>query len=82
MPQLLSVDGRRICPIQLPGHCVWLSLASSLIFCFLFCPTEGSPYRKENDSSAQRFPQSPSTNGNFRSVLAPGDSHGVTMGLT
>ena len=28
-----------------------------LFFFFLFCPTEGSLCRKENDSSAQRFPK-------------------------
>lgn len=53
-----------------------------------FCPIEGSTNSflcscmRKNVPSAQRFPQSPSTDGNFRSVLAFGESCGVTMLLT
>ena len=29
-PQLLPVDGRLVCPIQLPGHCIWVWVLRSV----------------------------------------------------
>lgn len=55
------------------GHYIWPSSTCSLLPLPL-------PVRKV--SSARNFPRRPSTDGNFRSILPPGENFGVTTLLT